>query len=427
MATYGLKSITVGSNTYEMNTKNGISINGTSWDGSTSGTAIYAPTTAGTSGYFLKSNGSGAPTWASVPAGVTVTLNGSSTTTPSFYAPTAAGTSGQVLISSGSGAPTWGTATAGAQNLLDGSATGSLRSVQSATESSSYTIGQNATTLGYGTKATGQHAVAEGWFTIASGHSAHAEGSGDQDDGYTIAAAFASHAEGLCTRTDGDAAHSEGAYTTAYSDYCHAGGRYTWTKGDASFVHGNGPRKYSGSFTATIDTIKTTYYNAIYGSSGWYATTPTEYSGSDPRYSSAAIGKTSVATGSCTLAAGDYSHAEGCSTIAYGARSHAQNCSTQANGAASSAAGWGTIAGSDNQFVIGKWNTSDTNNTYAFIIGNGSGPSGSGSSITYNRNNIFTVSWTGNTVIQNGLEVASLDHTITSAEYTALMTSLDAV
>ena len=69
--------------------------------------SFYAPTTAGTSGYYLKSNGSGEPTWATIPAGVTVTLNGSETTTPSFYAPTTAGTSGYYLKSNGSGAPSW--------------------------------------------------------------------------------------------------------------------------------------------------------------------------------------------------------------------------------------------------------------------------------------------------------------------------------
>ena len=36
-----------------------------------------------------------------------ITLNGSSATSPSFYAPTTAGTSGYVLKSNGSGAPTW--------------------------------------------------------------------------------------------------------------------------------------------------------------------------------------------------------------------------------------------------------------------------------------------------------------------------------
>lgn len=39
----------------------------------------------------------------------TISLNGSATTSPSFYAPTGAGTSGQYLKSNGSGAPTWAT------------------------------------------------------------------------------------------------------------------------------------------------------------------------------------------------------------------------------------------------------------------------------------------------------------------------------
>jgi len=39
---------------------------------------------------------------------VTITLNGASVSSPSFYAPTTAGTSGQVLKSNGNGAPIWG-------------------------------------------------------------------------------------------------------------------------------------------------------------------------------------------------------------------------------------------------------------------------------------------------------------------------------
>lgn len=106
---------------------------------------IYAPTTAGTSNYVLKSNGSGAPTWIAqsnlsvgtaaklgsdtlgsttkpiylssgeatecntYAGGTAVTLNGSSkaSTTASFYAPTSSGTSGYLLKSNGSSAPTW--------------------------------------------------------------------------------------------------------------------------------------------------------------------------------------------------------------------------------------------------------------------------------------------------------------------------------
>lgn len=51
-------------NTQYYMTVNG-SVNGTS--GSNNLGTIYAPTTAGTSGYYLKSNGSGAPTWAQFP------------------------------------------------------------------------------------------------------------------------------------------------------------------------------------------------------------------------------------------------------------------------------------------------------------------------------------------------------------------------
>ena len=114
---------------------------------------IYAPTTAGTSNYVLKSSGSGAPTWTAqsnlsvgtaaklgsstlgnttkpiylssgtatecntYAGGTAVTLNGSSkaSSTASFYAPTSVGTSGYLLKSNGSGAPSW-TSTLGASD-----------------------------------------------------------------------------------------------------------------------------------------------------------------------------------------------------------------------------------------------------------------------------------------------------------------------
>ena len=87
-----------------------VTLNGTSKAASTA--SFYAPTSAGTNGYILKSNGSGAPTWMAVPTIPSVTLNGSASSSPSFYAPTSAGTSGDVLISGGSGAPSWGNSVA---------------------------------------------------------------------------------------------------------------------------------------------------------------------------------------------------------------------------------------------------------------------------------------------------------------------------
>lgn len=59
----------------------------------------------GAKGKFLKVGDNSTLEWGD---GSTVTLNGVSTTTASFYAPTTAGTSGYYLKSNGSGAPTWG-------------------------------------------------------------------------------------------------------------------------------------------------------------------------------------------------------------------------------------------------------------------------------------------------------------------------------
>lgn len=50
-----------------------VTLNGSNKGASTA--SFYAPTSAGTSGYFLKSNGSGAPTWAAVPSGGGITIS----------------------------------------------------------------------------------------------------------------------------------------------------------------------------------------------------------------------------------------------------------------------------------------------------------------------------------------------------------------
>ena len=110
--------------------------------------SFYAPTGAGTSGQYLKSSGSGAPTWASFPTIPSITLNGSASTSPSFYAPTGAGTSGQYLKSSGSGAPTWTNFPSIPSITLNGSAT----------TSPSFYAPTSAGTSGYYLKSSGSGA-----------------------------------------------------------------------------------------------------------------------------------------------------------------------------------------------------------------------------------------------------------------------------
>ena len=70
------------------------------------GTDIYYPITKA-SNVVLDDN---TTVQASMP---TVTLNGTKTTTVGIYAPTSSGTKGQVLTSNGSGAPVWAAASTG--------------------------------------------------------------------------------------------------------------------------------------------------------------------------------------------------------------------------------------------------------------------------------------------------------------------------
>lgn len=89
-------------------------------------------------------------------------------------------------------------------------------------------------------------------------------------------------------------------------------------------------------------------------------------------YDTEANSFTSHAEGRYTKANEQASHAEGYYTEANGKYSHAEGCFTKANGEASHASGNGTIAGYDNQFVIGSYN--ENLNDDLFEIGNGLGP-----------------------------------------------------
>ena len=103
-----------------------------------------------------------------------------------------------------------------------------------------------------------------------------------------------------------------------------------------------------------------------------------------------ASGDVSHAEGITTTASGAYSHAEGSNTVASSVGSHAEGGSTVASSVCSHAEGRGTIASSDYQHVQGQYNIADTNNKYAFIIGNGTKEND-----VITRSNAFTVEWNG--------------------------------
>lgn len=92
---------------------------------------------------------------------------------------------------------------------------------------------------------------------------------------------------------------------------------------------------------------------------------------------------------------GQGGHSEGYDTYSAGVGAHSEGYGCQAFGRGSHAGGYYTLADSDYQTVIGKYNSPDMNDTFALIIGNGKG-----SSIA-ERSNALTVDWSGNLIASN--------------------------
>ena len=105
-----------------------------------------------------------------------------------------------------------------ATNWVNGSQEGSVRTINSAVEDSSYTIGHGAVAEGNSTKANGNYSHAEGGGTTASGDYSHAEGGG------ATASGNYSHTEGSMTTASGVFSHTEGNYTIASGYFSHVEG-----------------------------------------------------------------------------------------------------------------------------------------------------------------------------------------------------------
>ena len=136
----------------------------------------------------------------------------------------------------------------GPKNISDGKAKYSVRTINSASESDAYKLGECAFAEGKYTKASGEGSHAEGMDTTASGNYSHAEGLNAQALGFgshvegfqTTASRSYSHAEGDGTTASGDTSHAEGGYTTASGLYSHAEGYHTTASGARSHAEGKG-------------------------------------------------------------------------------------------------------------------------------------------------------------------------------------------
>lgn len=183
-------------------------------------------------------------------------------------------------------------------NLLNSSASGSVRTINSATEDSSYTIGENAFAEGHLTKAEGFASHAEGDLTKAEGFASHAEGEGSESQGESshaegygsIAQGDYSHSEGNCTEATGESSHAEGEFSTAIGQDSHAEGQSTRALGSASHAEGkdttaNGDNQHvQGKYNiedsnskyahivgnGTADTSRSNAHTIDWNGNGWY-------------------------------------------------------------------------------------------------------------------------------------------------------------
>lgn len=186
--------------------------------------------------------------------------------------------------------------------------------------------------FGYGSGNAQSGTALAPYYTIGKRTDNSAIGNYSIAEGYfTIASGYSSHAEGYSTTSSNISSHAEGYSTTASGHSSHAQGRW-----------------------------------------------------------SVASDISSHAEGSNTTASGYCSHAQGSDTVASGMRSHAEGSNTTASGILSHAQGLYTLASSNYQHVQGKCNIEDTNEKYAFIIGNGNNNNN-----VITRSNALTVDWTG--------------------------------
>lgn len=275
-------------------------------------------------------------------------------------------------------------------NIVSGISDGSLRSVGSAKETSTYSLGKNAVAVGSGTKASGSAAFAEGMGTEATNEDSHAEGY------FTKSSGMFSHAEGAETTASGQASHAEGGYTEASASWAHAEGN--GTKASAMRSHAEGSKTIASGDSAHAEGTETTASKmsshaegTLTVASGYQShaegsqTTASGNSSHAEGGATTAFGDSSHAEGSQTTAMGKYSHAEGAETIATGNASHAEGARTESIGNCSHSEGSDTIARSENshaegigtiastaaQHVQGMYNVEDKEGKYLHILGNG--------------------------------------------------------
>lgn len=155
----------------------------------------------------------------------------------------------------------------------------------------------------------------------------------------------------------------------------------------------------TSSVSVTVDGIATTAYHLVTDRTyirGIVTFTTAPASGSIIEISYTALDIPRIRFGGD--ATGYYSVAEGIGTSAADICTHAEGFNSEAGASYAHAQNLGTLASSEAQTTIGKYNVEDTDGQYAFIIGKGNRTT---------RSNAMTVAWNGNTVIAGTLTQSS--------------------
>lgn len=136
--------------------------------------------------------------------------------------------------------------------------------------------------------------------------------------------------------------------------------------------------------------------DGMYAHAEGYGTKASGYISHAEGDSTSASGAYSHAEGFQSEASGTNAHAEGENTTASGSTSHAEGIETIASAVSSHAQNDTTIAASYAQTALGKFNVEDSNDTYAVIVGNGTGGN--------SRSNALAVVWDGS--VESGISGA---------------------
>lgn len=269
--------------------------------------------------------------------------------------------------------------------------------------------GRDAFAEGSSNLASGNYSHAEGFENSATQPAAHAEGQRTKSQGVashaegqnTTAHGQGAHAEGIEAWANANAAHAEGIQTIASANYSHAEGDRAVASGQSA--HAEGYQSEASGFGAHAESRSVasgnyshaegdgTFASAIYSHAEGDRTVASGQSAHAEGYQSTASGYAAHAEGK-TEASGNYSHAGGWGSTAIQDCCFAHGREVQARSARSVAFGSGTITSTDDQMVVGRFNSNMLIGSL-FVVGNGTSDS--------QRSNAFEVLASGSIKIGN--------------------------